>query len=512
MIIVDGLEVNMEKRDAWNSRFTFIMAAVASAVGLGNLWRFPGIVYQNGGGAFLIPYFVALVTAGIPLLAMEISIGKKFQLGAPMALKKMNPKFEWIGWLGVGTASCITSYYSVVLAWVVYYVYLAFKSPWIHKNATDIFLKDTLHVSSGMFDIVGINWLMFTALIVGWFVIWLCIRKGVDSVSKVLNYVVTVPLFLLIVMIGRAITLPGAMQGLYYYLVPDWSKLLDPSVWAAAYGQVFFSLSILFSIMVAYGSYLKKDAPVTSDSIIIALADALVSFLAGLASFGTLGYLSHVTNTPISEMSYSGVMFAFVTYPTAIAAMPGGTLAVKAFSLIFFVILFLLALGSVFSIVLAVATSFKDKFGTSKAKTTLFFSIVGCVIAMLYVTDAGLYWVDVVDHFMNDFNLIMIGLIETVALGWFYGADKVLEIVNEGCNFKYGKSWIFCIKFLCPIVFAIITVSYLYVNIKTPYGGYPLSNLMIAGWGFIAVTFIFSALMTYFKDFKALESIEDKEL
>lgn len=170
----------------------------------------------------------------------------------------MNPKFEWIGWLGVGTASCITSYYSVVLAWVVYYVYLAFKSPWIHKNATDIFLKDTLHVSSGMFDIVGINWLMFTALIVGWFVIWLCIRKGVDSVSKVLNYVVTVPLFLLIVMIGRAITLPGAMQGLYYYLVPDWSKLLDPSVWAAAYGQVFFSLSILFSIMVAYGSYLKK--------------------------------------------------------------------------------------------------------------------------------------------------------------------------------------------------------------------------------------------------------------
>ena len=131
---------------------------------------------------------------------------------------------------------------------------------------------------------------------------------------------------------------------------------------------------------------------------------------------------------------------------------------------------------------------------------------------MLYVTDAGLYWVDIVDHFMNDFNLIMIGLIETVALGWFYGADKVLEIVNEGCKFKYGKSWIFCIKFLCPTVFAIITVSYLYINIKTPYGGYPLSNLMIAGWGFIAVTFICSAVMTYFKDFKAPEkSIENKE-
>ena len=101
----------MEKRDAWQSRFTFLMAAVASAIGLGNIWRFPGIVYQNGGGAFLIPFFVALVTAGIPLLAMEISIGKHFQKGAPMALKELNPKFEWIGWLGVGTASCIASYY-----------------------------------------------------------------------------------------------------------------------------------------------------------------------------------------------------------------------------------------------------------------------------------------------------------------------------------------------------------------------------------------------------------------
>ena len=145
----------MEKRDTWNSRFTFILASVASAVGLGNMWRFPGIVYQNGGGAFLIPYFIAIVTAGIPLLAMEISLGKHFQAGSPIALKKLNPHFEWIGWLGVGTASCIASYYSTVLAWVIYYVYLSFSSPWMHKAAADVFMKDALHVSSGMFDIGG---------------------------------------------------------------------------------------------------------------------------------------------------------------------------------------------------------------------------------------------------------------------------------------------------------------------------------------------------------------------
>lgn len=493
----------MEKRDAWNSRFTFILAAVASAVGLGNMWRFPGIVYQNGGGAFLIPFFIAIVTAGIPLLAMEISIGKKFQAGAPIALKQLNPKFEWIGWLGVGTASCIASYYSAVFAWVVYYVFLSFKSPWMSKPAAEIFTNDVLQVSTGMFDIVGFNWLILLAMVGGWFVIWFCIRKGVESVSDVLNYVVTLPLILLVVMIVRVVTLPGALEGIYYYLVPDWSKLLEPSVWAAAYGQVFFSLSILFSIMVAYGSYLPKDAPTTSDSIIIAICDAVVSFFAGLCCFGTLGYLSQLTNTPIADMQYSGMMLAFATYPTAIAAMPGGKIMVILFSLLFFVILFTLALGSVFSIVVAVVTSFKDKLGTPRGKTTLFFCVVGCLIATIYTTKAGLYWVDVVDHFMNDFNLIAIGLIETVALGWIYGADKVLNIINENCDYKYGKSWIFCIKYLCPIIFAIITVSYLIDNIKHPYGGYPLSNLLVAGWGFIAVTFVFATFMTFIKDRKS---------
>lgn len=492
----------MEKRDTWNSRFTFILASVASAVGLGNMWRFPGIVYQNGGGAFLIPYFIAIVTAGIPLLAMEISLGKYFQSGAPIALKKLNPKFEWIGWLGVGTASCIASYYSTVLAWVIYYVYLSFTSPWMHKPAADIFMHDALHVSGGMFDISGFVPCILIAMIVGWFLIWVCIRNGVDSVSSVLNYVVTVPLALLVIMIIRAVTLPGAIDGIYYYLVPDWSKLLQPSVWAAAYGQVFFSLSILFSIMVAYGSYLPEDAPVTSDSIIIAIADAFVSFFAGFACFGALGYLSHIQNIPISEMTHSGIMLAFATYPTAIAAMPGGKWMVILFSLIFFIILFTLALGSVFSIVAGVTTSFKDKFGTSKQKTAIFFCVVGCLIAMIYTTDAGLYWVDIVDHFMNDFNLIAIGLVETIALGWIYGADKVLDIINKNCKFKYGKAWILCIKYVCPIVFATIVGSYLFENIRHPYNNYPLSNLLVAGWGFVLVTVVFSIMMTFFKDVK----------
>ena len=149
--------------------------------------------------------------------------------------------------------------------------------------------------------------------------------------------------------------------------------------------------------------------------------------------------------------------------------------------------------------------------GTSKTKTAVFFCIVGCLIATIYTTKAGLSWVDIVDHFMNDFNLIAIGLIETIALGWVFGAQKVLDIINENCSLKYGIMWIFCIKYLCPLVFACIIIGYLVENIRHPYGGYPISNLLIAGWGFIAVTLIFSVVMTYFKDAPQIENNENKD-
>ena len=164
-------------------------------------------------------------------------------------------------------------------------------------------------------------------------------------------------------------TLPGALEGLSYYLVPDWSKLLDINVWAAAYGQIFFSLSILFSIMVAYGSYLGKDAEVTKDAMIIGLADAGISFLSGFAAFGTLGYLAQISGTPIAEMKHTGIMLAFVTYPEALGQMPGGRFGVILFSINFLLSCYLhSAIDSAFSIIEAIITAFVDKFGWNKER------------------------------------------------------------------------------------------------------------------------------------------------
>lgn len=484
-------------RQQWSSRSTFIMAAIGSAVGLGNAWRFPGIAYQNGGGAFLIPYFVALLTAGIPLLALELSIGKKYQSGAPSALAKINKKFEWIGWWGVGTAFCISTYYSVVVAWVIDYVALSFKVPWIEKAASEVFTGDVLQLSSGMFDLGGFSPVVLLALVFAWVCIWYCIRHGVTSVGKIVKYTVILPVVLLVFLIIRAVTLPGALEGLSYYLVPDWSKLLDINVWAAAYGQIFFSLSILFSIMIAYGSYLNKEAEVTKDAMIIGFADAGISFLSGFAAFGTLGYLAQVSGTPISEMKHTGIMLAFVTYPEALGQMPGGKFAIIAFSLVFFLMLFTLAIDSAFSILEAIITAFVDKFWWDKERTTFWFCLIGFCSSLIFATRAGLYWLDVIDHFVNDFNLIVIGLTECLALGWIFGAKKLRDYLNSNTNFKYGAWWDIAIKYVCPAVFLFISVTYLITNLKNPYDGYPLIHLITGGWAVVVLTVVFGIIMSY---------------
>jgi neurotransmitter:Na+ symporter, NSS family len=268
----------------------------------------------------------------------------------------------------------------------------------------------------GMFDLGGFSPVVLLGLVFAWLSIWYCIRHGVASVGKVVKYTVILPIILLMFLIIRAVTLPGALEGLSYYLVPDWSKLLDINVWAAAYGQIFFSLSILFSIMVAYGSYLGKDAEVTKDAMIIGLADAAISFLSGFAAFGTLGYLAQISGTPIAEMKHTGIMLAFVTYPEALGQMPGGRVGVILFSLIFFIMLFTLAIDSAFSIIEAIITAFVDKFGWNKERTTFWFCVIGFCSSLIFATRAGLYWLDIVDHFVNDFNLIAIGLVECIAL------------------------------------------------------------------------------------------------
>ncbi len=309
-------------RDRWMNRAAFTMAAIGSAVGLGNVWRFPFVAYQNGGGAFLIPYLVALLTAGIPLMILEYGLGQKMQGSAPHSFAKVGKRWEWLGWWAILVGFIIVAYYAVVMAWCWNYLYYSVSLAW--KGQTqDFFYHRVLRLTDGPGELGGIRWPVVLGLVLTWVsIIWI-VRHGVRRVGKVVMITVPVPIILIAVFVVRGLTLPGAMEGIKYYLTPDFSKLLEPRVWLAAYGQIFFSLSLGFGILIAYASYLPRRSDVNNNALITSFANCGTSYFAGFAVFSILGYFAQITGMGVQKVVAGGPGLAFVTYPQAISLLPG---------------------------------------------------------------------------------------------------------------------------------------------------------------------------------------------
>ena len=322
------------------------------------------------------------------------------------------------------------------------------------------------------------------------FSIW----KGAKTVGKVVYATVILPWILLIVFVIRGVTLPGAAIGLTYYLNPVFSKLLDPSVWTAAYGQVFYSVSIGLGILIAYSSFLPEKADITSSAIIIGISDALTAFVGGLAVFGTLGYYAEMQGVAVTEVLKGGPGLAFCTYPAVISNLPLSQL----FGILFFVMLLTLAVDSAFSLVEAVASAVRDKFGVSHRTANLTIAFIGFVFGLIFITGAGLYWLDIVDHFMEHFGLTAVVLVECIVLGWFYETKDLQNHLNSVSNIKIGNWWIPLIKVILPLILFYLLVSQFIIEIKNPYGNYPIIAILIAGWllsGLLPILgFIFSLI------------------
>lgn len=470
----------MEKRDRWGTRAAFILAAIGSAAGLGNAWRFPYTAYANGGGAFLIPYFVALFTAGIPLMILEYGLGQKTQQGAPGAFKKIKETWEGLGWWALVISFVIMSYYGAVMAWIWDYLAGAFSVAW-KSGAADYFYNEVLHLSSGPAELGGFSMPVLIGVVITWLVVYAILRNGVTGVGKVVMITVPLPIILLLILAIRSVTLPGAIEGLTYYLQPDFSALADPQVWLAAYGQVFFTLSLGFGIMIAYASYLPKKSDITNNALITAFANCGVSFLAGFAIFGTLGYMAQAKGVAISEVVGGGVGLAFVTYPEAISLLPGGVTVQAIFGFIFFLILLTLGIDSAFSITEAVIAGFDDKWPGNKRRVVQLVCLAGLVAGLLFATKGGLYWLDIVDHFVNNYGLAVVGLFECIVIGWIYGAQNLREYVNPISEIKIGVWWDIMIKYVTPIMLIWSIGNSMVKEFSKAYEGYPQWALNI-GW------------------------------
>ncbi|MCR5803114.1 MAG: sodium-dependent transporter [Clostridia bacterium] len=502
-------------REKWSSRSAFILAAIGSAVGLGNAWRFPGLAAKYGGGAFLFVYLLAMLVIGIPLLMMEISVSRYTRQGAPGSMRAMNKKTEGIGWLAVSNGIGISIYYAAVFAWVILMFFMSFKFAKMtgDTDAASSLWANTIKTTGTTSGFTTISWPVLGCLLLAWAFAYFCIRNGTTTVGKVVKFTVSLPVICLLIMAVRGMMMPGAMSGIAKLFIPKWSALGDSNLWVDAVGQVFYSLSTSMAIMFAYGSFLDEKSNIAVDTLIIAFSDMLISVLAGVVMFTTMAGVGMLDN-----MSASGIATAFIIYPQAIVKISDSGIFNMIFAFIFYFCLITLAIDSLFSIIEGVSTAISDKFHLNKKKTTLTICIVEGLISMIYVTGAGLAILDIVDYFINSYTLILTGVLEMIAAGWFFKTTKILDELNRNTKtFKMPKWWFLpSIKFISPVVLLGLFVWNLVNLIKSGgiYGAadnYSLKANIIFGWVLVALILCSGLIVKLIVKVKSLSGYKEDD-
>ncbi len=463
-----NLGLGNKSRESWGNRTAFVLAAIGSAVGLGNLWGFPYKLYAFGGGAFLIPYFLAMAVMGIPLLIMEFSLGHWSQQSAPGAFAEVSGRYRYVGWWLVTLAFVIITYYTVILGYCVVFLVESLSAactgnplPWAGGTGAAGAHFATLIGSESYPSLGPMKWRVLAGMLTSWVLIYLCLFRGVKWVSKVVLLTVPIPWIMLVILMLRGLTLDGATTGLQFYLEPRWEKLAEVDTWRWAFGQVFFSMSLGFAVMLSYASFLHRRSDLNNNALIIGLSDLATSFFAGIAVFSTLGAMALVDNMAVDKVVSGGPSLAFVTFPYALSKLP----AIPAvFSLVFFVALITLGIDSAFSIVEACLASVCDtKRKLSRHATLVAICAVGAGIGVVYCFGGGLNWLGLVDDLINGpLGILVVALAECLVVGWACKGSFVVrmrEHANQRSDWKIGRWWDITIKYVAP-AFLIVLIAW----------------------------------------------------
>jgi len=473
-------------REQWGSRWGFVLAAVGSAIGLGNIWRFPYVAYKNGGGAFMIPYLFAILTTGVCFVAFEFILGKKYRGSAPLTYFRINKKMEFVGWWQFLISFIIMTYYAVILAWAMNYIVFAMTLSWGEDTKSFLF-NSFLHVSSGasVSHFGNVVWQVLIPLLIVWLltlsIVFRGIKKGIEAVNK---FALPALIILFIIFVIRAVTLPGSASGLNAFFEPSWSSLANPSVWISAYAQIFYSLSIAMGIMITYSSYLPKKVDTTNNAFITAFSNSGFELLAGIGIFAALGFMAQKSGVAVKDLAAGGIGLAFVVLPQIINQLP----LPQFFGVMFFLCLLIAGITSLISLVEVCISAISEKFGWNRKRTVLFVGSLATLVSVLFTTNGGMYLLDVVDNFINSFAILPGAVVEVVLIFWaFKQFDKLRDEANKYSQIKLGKYWKIVLGFITPIVLAIILATALVSNIKTVYGGYPAMFVAVFGWGMVIV-------------------------
>jgi len=485
-------------REQWTGQVGFILSAIGSAVGLGNIWRFPGVAYENGGGAFLIPYLVALITAGIPILFLDYAVGHRFRGSAPAALRRLGGRrghaLESLGWFQVTIAFVIGLYYTVVIAWALSYFVFSFDLRW--GDDTAAFLTgDYLRVSEPGVSLEFVPGVLIPLVIVWVFVI-LVLMAGVARGLQRTNVIAIPVLFLaFLALVVRALFLDGAPEGLNALFTPDWGALGDPNVWIAAYSQIFFSLSIAFGIMITYASYRARRSNLTTPGLVVAFSNSAFEILAGIGVFATLGFFAFQQNVAVGDLeNLTGVGLSFMTFPAIVSEMPGGAF----FGCLFFGSLTLAGFTSLISVLQVVSAAVQEKFGVGRKAAALGVGGLSAVLSvLLFSTTTGLLALDTIDQWANNIGVVASAVLMTVFIVWiFRRAGELRDHLNALSTFRVGRLWIALIGIVAPIVLGYMLISRIVTLIIEGYSGLPPWYLVVFGWGTIVFAVVASIILT----------------
>jgi neurotransmitter:Na+ symporter, NSS family len=489
--------MGQQPREQWGTRAGFLMAAIGSAIGLGNIWRFPYIAYENGGGAFLLPYLIAMLTAGIPLLILEYSIGHRYRSSAPLSYRRIFRPAEAIGWWQVAICFVVAVYYAVIIAWAIRFTWFSVNQAW-GDDPDGFFFNDFLRVSDepGMVSgfVSGVAWPLVAVWFVTLAVLVIGVRRGIEIINKI-----TIPLLVVLfgLLVVQALTLDGAVTGLNAFFTPNWEAMLTGKVWIAAYGHVFFSLSIGFGIMVTYASYLRRKSDLTGSAMVAGFANSSFELLAGIGVFAALGFMATAAGTAVDEVATSGIGLAFIAFPQIISSLPfGGSL----FGVLFFGCLVIAGLTSLISIVQVIVAAVEDRTGLGRTQTVL---LVGGATALasilLFPTPQGLHFLDVFDRFINQYGIALAGLVLVIFVAWGVRKLRLFQThANSVSSIHLGTWWRVTLGVVTPVLLGIMMWDSLRTEITERYEGYPIQFLLVAGWGVAIGAIVFGIAMSLF--------------
>ncbi|XP_041854310.1 sodium- and chloride-dependent GABA transporter ine [Melanotaenia boesemani] len=522
-VIAERTANEKAKRPTWSGQLEFILASVGYAVGLGNIWRFPYLCYSSGGGAFIIPYFTMVLLCGIPLLFMEFTIGQYTVLGPVHALAKICPLLKGVGLATVVISVVSSTYYNVIMSWALFYLFNSFGAtlPWSSCNNTwnafgncssgfpgnathlqsssqQFFDHKLLEKTSRIEEVGGLHWELSGYLLISWIIVYLCIFKGVKSTGKVVYFTAVFPYFILFALLINNVQLPGAKNGILYFVTPVWSKLLAVKVWVNAAAQVFNSVGIAFGSMISMASYNKFNNNILRDVLIVSFVNSFTSILGGFVIFSAVGYMAHIHNLPVDNIATDGPGLVFVVYPEVLSTMPVSQL----WTPLFFIMLLCLGLDSQFANVEVGVTFLKDEFGPKILRfvkreelLVLTVCVVCFVLGLPHVTKGGIYVFQLMDHCTAVVSLIFLAFFEVVAVCWIFGVPQLSLMVKR----MRGKSphvfFRLCWLLVCPILLLSILTSSIVQYTPPHYGNYwyPLWAQLV-GWGISLVSVVWIPL------------------